>query len=106
MNEAWYVGASAVRQYLEVTGEPLSFEDATQRLTQLCVEIRKKYEEHPDLAPRTLDSGASVYRGPSPERLRLVVAPDHAGAGRKQQVISVLPGCSSNARSSRRNRAS
>jgi hypothetical protein len=92
MTDAWYVGASAVRQYLEVTGEPLSFAQATEKLTGLCAQIRQKYDEQPALAPRRLESGAYIYRGPSPERLRFVVAADQAEAGRKPQLISVLPG--------------
>ena len=89
---AWYIGAAAVRRYLDVTGETLSFDAATEKLTSICVQIHKKYQEHPGLEPRRLDSGAYVYRGPSPERLRLVVAPTQASADRKPQLVDVLPG--------------
>ena len=89
---AWYIGAGAVRRYLDVTGEPLPFDAAAEKLAQMCVETHKKYQERPDLEPRLLASGAYVYRGPSPERLRLVVTPDHDSAGRKPQLVDVLPG--------------
>ena len=89
---AWYIGAAAVRRYLDVTGEPLSFEAAAEKLTNMCAEIHKKYQQRPGLQPRLLASGAYVYRGPSPERLRLMVAPDHESAGRKPQLVDVLPG--------------
>ena len=89
---AWYIGAAAVRRYLEVTGEALSFDAATEKLTKTCVEIHAKYQQQPDLKPRLLPSGAYVYRGPSPERLRLVVAPAQESAGRKPQLVDVLPG--------------
>lgn len=92
MTDAWYVGASAVRQYLEVTGEPLSFAQATEKLTGLCAQIRQKYHQKPELTPRRLESGAYVYRGPAPERLRFVVAADKVEAGRMPQLVSVLPG--------------
>ncbi|SRR6266496_144294 len=89
---AWYIGAAAVRRYLDVTGEPLSFDAATEKLTKMCEEIQKKYQQQPALEPRLLASGAYVYRGPSPERLRLMVTPDQESAGRKPQLVDVLPG--------------
>ena len=89
---AWYIGAAAVRRYLDVTGETLSFDAATEKLTKTCVESHKKYQEQPGLKPRLLPSGAYVYRGPSPERLRLVVAPAQGSADRKPQLVDVLPG--------------
>jgi hypothetical protein len=89
---AWYIGSAAVRQYLEVTGEPLSFDAATEKVTGICAAVRQKYERQPELKPRVLESGASVYRGPPPERLRLVVATDQVAAGRKPQLVNVLPG--------------
>src|SRR4051794_1866655 len=89
---AWYIGAAAVRRYLDVTGETLSFDAATEKLSQMCVETHKKYQQRPDLEPRLLASGAYVYRGPSPERLRLMVALDQGSAGRKPQLVDVLPG--------------
>ena len=92
MNEPWYIGAAAVRRYLEVTQERLSFDAATEKLTGICADIRRKYQERADLKPRRLDSGAYVFRGPSPERLRFVVAPDAGSAGRMPQLIGILPG--------------
>jgi len=89
---AWYIGAAAVRRYLDVTGENLSFDEAAEKLTAICVQSQKKYQQQPGLEPRLLVSGASVYRGPSPERLRLVVAPAQGSAGRKPQLVDVLPG--------------
>ena len=89
---AWYIGAAAVRRYLDVTGETLSFDAATEKLSQMCVETHKKYQQRPGLEPRLLASGAYVYRGPSPERLRLMVAPEQESAGRKPQLVDVLPG--------------
>src|SRR5436309_2832513 len=89
---AWYVGAVAVRRYLDVTGEMLSFDAAAEKLTTMCAQIYTKYEQQPGLQPRLLPSGAYVYRGPSPERLRLVVAPAQGSAGRKPQLVDVLPG--------------
>jgi hypothetical protein len=89
---AWYIGAAAVRRYLDVTGETLSFDAATEKLTNLCAAIHKKYEQQPGLEPRLLPSGTYVYRGPSPERLRLLVAPEQESAGRKPQLVDVLPG--------------
>ena len=88
----WYIGAAAVRRYLDVTGETLSFEAATEKLTKMCVEIHKKYQQQPGLEPRLLASGAYVYRGPSPERLRLVVAPAQGSAGHKPELVDVMPG--------------
>lgn len=41
---------------------------------------------------RKVDAGAYVYRGPSPERLRLMVASEQESAGRKPQLVDVLPG--------------
>jgi|SRR6187549_3607716 len=89
---AWYIGAAAVRRYLDVTGETLPFEAAAEKLTTMCVQIHQKYQQQPGLEPRLLPSGAHVYRGPSPERLRLVVAPAQGSAGRKPQLVDVLPG--------------
>ena len=89
---AWYIGPAAVRRYLDVTGENLSFDAAAEKLTKMCAEIYKKYQQKPGLEPRLLASGASVYRGPSPERLRLMVAPEQEAAGRKPQLVDVLPG--------------
>ena len=89
---AWYIGPAAVRRHLDVTGETLSFDAAAEKLTKTCVEIHKKYQQQPGLKPRLLASGAYVYRGPSPERLRLVVAPAQESAGRKPQLVDVLPG--------------
>jgi hypothetical protein len=89
---AWYIGAAAVRRYLDVTGQALSFDAATEKLTKMCAEIHEKYQQRPDLEPRVLASGAYVYRGPSPERLRLLVTPDDEPAGRKPQLVDVLPG--------------
>jgi hypothetical protein len=89
---AWYIGAAAVRRYVEVTGETLPFDAAAEKLTQLCVETHQRYQQQPGLEPRLLASGAYVYRGPSPERLRLMVAPDQESAGRKAQLLDVLPG--------------
>ena len=89
---AWYIGAAAVRRYLDVTGETLPFEAAAEKLTKMCTEIHKKYQEQPGLQPRLLASGAYVYRGPSPERLRLMVSPEQESAGRKPQLVDVLPG--------------
>jgi hypothetical protein len=89
---AWYIGATAVRRYLDVTGETLSFEAAAEKLKQLCAETHQKYQRQPGLEPRLLASGAYVYRGPSPERLRLMVAPEQESAGRKAQLVDVLPG--------------
>ena len=89
---AWYIGPAAVRRYLDVTGETLSFDAAAEKLTKMCVEIHEKYRQQPGLEPRLLASGAYVYRGPSPERLRLMVAPEQGSADRKAQLIDVLPG--------------
>lgn len=89
---AWYIGAAAVRRYLDVTGETLSFDAAAEKLTKMCAEIHTKYQQRPGLEPRLLPSGAYVYRGPSPERLRLMVTPAQESAGRKPQLIDVLPG--------------
>jgi hypothetical protein len=89
---AWYIGAAAVRRYVEVTGETLPFDAAVEKLTQLCVETHQRYQQQPGLESRLLASGAYVYRGPSPERLRLMVAPDQESAGRKAQLLDVLPG--------------
>src|SRR3954452_5094348 len=89
---AWYIGAAAVRRYLDVTGETLSFDVATEKLTKMCADIREKYQQRQDLEPRLLPSGAYVYRGPSPERLRLLVAPEQESAGRNPQLVDGLPG--------------
>jgi hypothetical protein len=89
---AWYIGAAAVRRYLDVTGETLSFDAAAEKLAQMCAEIQRKYQQQPGLEPRLLPSGAHVYRGPSPERLRLMVTPEQEAAGRKPQLVDVLPG--------------
>jgi hypothetical protein len=89
---AWYIGAAAVRRYLDVTGETLSFDAAAEKLTAMCVQIHEKYQQQPGLEPRLLASGAYVYRGPSPERLRLVVAHPQGSTGRKPQLVDVLPG--------------
>ena len=89
---AWYIGPAAVRRYLDVTGERLSFDAAAEKLTKMCAGIHEKYQQRPDLEPRRLASGASIYRGPSPERLRLMVAPAQESAGRKAQLVDVLPG--------------
>jgi hypothetical protein len=89
---AWYIGAAAVRRYLDVTGESLSFDAAAEKLTRMCAETHKKYQQRPGLEPRLLPSGAYIYRGPSPERLRLMVAPDQESTGRKAQLVDVLPG--------------
>ena len=88
----WYIGAAAVRRYLDVTGETLAFDAAAEKLTQLCAQTQQKYQQQPGLEPRLLASGAYVYRGPSPERLRLMVASDRESAGRKPQLVDVLPG--------------
>ena len=55
---AWYIGAAAVRRYLDVTGETLSFDAAAEKLSTICVQIHDKYRQQPGLEPRLLASGA------------------------------------------------
>jgi hypothetical protein len=92
IESTWHIAALAVRRYLEVTGDRVPFETASERLQELCGEVRQRYRDRPELKPRLTDSGALVYRGPAPERLRLLVALDKHTDGRTPALIDILPG--------------
>ena len=40
---AWYIGAAAVRRYLDVTGETLSFEAAAEKLSKMAHTMRSAF---------------------------------------------------------------
>lgn len=87
----WYISASAVRDYLRITGRPVvedgpEFERAERELIDVarnCVAS--------DRQVRHLRSGLLQYRGPRPLKLRLIVSEAPAPEGTLPQLVQVLP---------------
>ena len=75
-----------------------SFDDASDDLIDLCARTWKRYLTPVEgdatgrlLQPATSKTGAYIYRGPPPLRLRFVVAMGRRPEGEKPQVVDVLP---------------
>lgn len=87
----WYVSAHAVRRYQELGGAPgRSFDDASDELIERCAEVWQRYQGDPALRPEVSRTGAYVYRGPGPMRLRVVVSMEQRAEGEKPQVVDVI----------------
>lgn len=83
----WYITATAIRQYLALLGQPVVkdgpvYRQAAEELQALATLCARKTPQ------QIADSGAEIYRGPRPRRLRLVVMPSD-GEGRAPQLVSV-----------------
>lgn len=88
----WYVSASAVRAWQALyPGAPRNFDDASDRLIEVCAEVWARYEADPARAPKLTRTGAYVYEaGRAHGRIRLVVSAAQREEGGKQQVVDVL----------------
>lgn len=75
----WFITPHAVQRYIERCRPRASYEEALHELVELSRgAVRKK----------TLESGAELWRGPKPLRLRMVVDRGNGGA---PQLVTVRP---------------
>lgn len=84
----WYVSAKAVRDYMALTGMR-DFDDASDRLIELCAEVAHRYVTDPSRQPARKDNGCLVYRGPRPGQFRFVVSTAPRPEGPKPQLVAV-----------------
>jgi hypothetical protein len=86
----WYISARAVHEYLAIVGRAdneIEFSRAERELIELAREVVRA-----DREPKRLRGGLLQYRGPSPLRLRLLVATAaSAREGELAPLVSVLP---------------
>lgn len=83
----WYISASAVRDYLQITRQPVvdhgpEFASAEKELIAICEKASEK-------RPRRLFNGQLQYRGGRPLRLRLIVSEQSEGP--LPALVQVLP---------------
>jgi len=87
----WYLSARAVREYAALAGLADTDDDdvwfqAEEELLTIAEETMASERK-----PRTMRTGALVYRGPKPLRLRLVVVQEPRPEGPLPQLVRVLP---------------
>ena len=91
MTGPWYISVRAVRDYLaiqrcpDVTDGPV-FERAEEELIAMTTETATSGRE-----PRPMESGAMIYKGPRPLRLRFVVVSAPREEGDRPQLVNVWP---------------
>ena len=91
MKGPWYITVRAVRDYLaiqhrpDVTEGPI-FERATAELIGMATETAGSSRE-----VKLMQSGALLYKGPRPLRLRFVVTPAPRQEGDAPQLVNVWP---------------
>lgn len=89
----WYVSAHAVRQWQAIEpGAPRDFDDASDRLLELCARVWHERYASGEREPRRTRTGALLYEtGRADGRIRLVVSPAEARVhGGKSQVVDVI----------------
>jgi hypothetical protein len=87
----WYVSAAAVRRYMALAGVA-DFDDASDALIEYAAETWRRYQADAARAPKVTRTGAYVYRGPGPRRLKLVVSMATRAEGDKPQLVDVAAG--------------
>lgn len=82
----WYVTRKAVEQFCAVCKIDAENDDEFARAEELLIE-QTKAARH----VRNQANGIQLYRGPSPKRLRFLVAVGKRDEGELPQLVTVLP---------------
>lgn len=82
----WYVTRRAVEQFCPLVGLNAGDDDEFARGEELLIE-QTKAARH----VRNQANGLQLYRGPSPKRLRFLVAVGKRDEGELPQLVTVLP---------------
>lgn len=90
----WYISARAVRDYLALTGRPAVsdgpvWDRAEDELIRIAIEAVAAVREG-RRQPKSMETGASLYRGAKPTQWRLIVTPSR-GPRDLPQLVSVQP---------------